>query len=48
VFASADPNMYWDGAAGGHPLSGTFVYMIAGVDYYNKPFMLKGTLMIIR
>jgi gliding motility-associated-like protein len=48
VFASADPNMYWDGSAGGHLLTGTFVYMIAGVDYYNKPFMLKGTLMIIR
>jgi gliding motility-associated-like protein len=48
VFASADPNMYWDGTAGGHLLSGTFVYMIAGSDYYNKPFLLKGTVMIIR
>lgn len=48
VFASNDPNMSWDGTAGGHPLSGTFVYMIAGVDYYNKPFFLKGTVMIIR
>lgn len=48
VFASADPNMYWDGTGGGHPLSGTFVYMIAGVDYYGRPFMMKGTLMIIR
>jgi len=48
VFSSNDPNMAWDGTAGGHPLSGTFVYMIGGVDYYNKPFLLKGTLMIIR
>ncbi len=48
VFASADPSIYWDGTAGGHPLSGTFVYMISGVDYYNKPFRLKGTVMIIR
>jgi gliding motility-associated-like protein len=48
VFSSNDPGMAWDGTAGGHPLSGTFVYMIGGVDYFNKPFLLKGTLMIIR
>lgn len=48
VFSSNDPNMSWDGTADGHPLSGTFVYMIGGVDYFNKPFLLKGTLMIIR
>jgi gliding motility-associated-like protein len=48
VFNSTDPNFSWDGTAGGHPLSGTFVYMIAGIDYYNKPFLLKGTMMIIR
>jgi gliding motility-associated-like protein len=48
VFSSNDPNLSWDGTAGGHPLTGTFVYMIAGVDYYNRPFLLKGTLMIIR
>ena len=48
VFSSNDPNLSWDGTAGGHPLTGTFVYMIAGVDYYNRPFVLKGTLLIIR
>jgi gliding motility-associated-like protein len=48
VFSSNDPNLSWDGTAGGHPLTGTFVYMIAGVDYYNRPFLLKGTLIIIR
>jgi gliding motility-associated-like protein len=48
VFSSNDPNLSWDGTAGGHPLTGTFVYMIAGVDYYNRPFLLKGTLLIIR
>ena len=48
VFSSNDPNMSWDGTAGGHQLSGTFVYMIGGIDYFNKPFLLKGTLMIIR
>jgi gliding motility-associated-like protein len=48
VFVSADPNMYWDGTAGGHALSGTFVYLIAGTDFYNRPFLLKGTVMIIR
>lgn len=48
VFNSNDPNLSWDGTAGGHPLTGTFVYMIAGVDYYNRPFLLKGTLIIIR
>ena len=48
VFSSNDPNLSWDGTAGGQPLTGTFVYMIGGVDYYNKPFLLKGTLIIIR
>ena len=48
VFSSNDPNFYWDGAAGGQPLTGTFVYMIAGSDYFNKPFLLKGTVIIIR
>ena len=48
VFSSNDPNLSWDGTAGGHPLTGTFVYMVAGEDYYNRPFLLKGTLIIIR
>ncbi|GGB18594.1 gliding motility-associated C-terminal domain-containing protein [Puia dinghuensis] len=48
VFTSNDPNLSWDGTAGGHPLSGTFVYIISGVDYYNKPFRIKGTVIIIR
>jgi hypothetical protein len=49
VFHSNDPNLAWDGtAAGGHPLSGAFVYVVAGVDYFNRPFLFKGTLMIIR
>lgn len=48
VFSSNDPNFSWDGAAGGHPLSGTFVYMIAGTDYYNKSFLLKGSVIIVR
>ncbi len=48
VFQSNDPNLSWDGTAAGHPLSGTFVYIVGGVDYFNHPFLLKGTLMIIR
>jgi len=48
VLSSNDPHLSWDGTAGGHTLSGTFVYMVAGVDYYNRPFLLKGTLIIIR
>jgi len=48
VFTGNDPNLSWDGTAAGHPLSGTFVYMISGSDYYNKPFLLKGTVTIIR
>jgi gliding motility-associated-like protein len=48
VFSSTNPNFSWDGTAGGHLLTGTFVYMIAGIDYYNKPFLLKGTVIIIR
>lgn len=48
VFSSNDPNLSWNGTAGGQPLTGTFVYMIAGVDYYDRPFLLKGTVIIIR
>lgn len=48
VFHSNDPNLAWDGTAAGRPLSGTFVYIVAGVDYFNKSFLYKGTLMIIR
>jgi gliding motility-associated-like protein len=48
VLSSNDPNLFWDGTSAGHPLSGTFVYVIAGTDYYNKPFLLNGTVMIIR
>jgi gliding motility-associated-like protein len=48
VFSSNNPNLSWDGTAGGQPLTGAFVYMIAGVDYYDRPFLLKGTLIIIR
>lgn len=48
VFSSNDPDVYWDGNFSGRPLMGTFVYMIAGIDYYNKPFLLKGTVIIIR
>ena len=48
VFTSNNPKMSWDGTMGGHQLSGTFVYLIAGTDYYNKPFMLKGTILIVR
>jgi gliding motility-associated-like protein len=48
VFSSNDPKMSWDGTMGGHRLSGTFVYMIAGTDYYDKPFQLKGTILIVR
>jgi len=48
VFQSNDPNLAWDGAVAGHPLSGTFVYVVAGTDYFNRPFLFKGTLMVIR
>jgi gliding motility-associated-like protein len=48
VFRSNDPNLAWDGTAGGHALSGAFVYVVAGVDYFNKAFVYKGTLMILR
>jgi hypothetical protein len=48
VFSSNDPNLSWDGSASGYRLSGTFIYMIQGTDYYNKPFLLKGTVVVIR
>ncbi len=48
VFATNNINASWDGTAGGHALSGTFVYIIVGRDYYNRPFRLNGTVFVIR
>jgi gliding motility-associated-like protein len=48
VFAGSNINASWDGTFGGHPVSGTFVYIIVGTDYYNRPFRFNGTILVIR
>ena len=48
VFASGNLNESWDGTTAGHPSSGTFAYVITGTDYYDRPFHLTGTLIVIR
>src|SRR6185503_9314235 len=48
VFASTSLNASWDGMLGGQPVSGTFVYHIIGVDYYNTHFELSGTVIAVR
>jgi gliding motility-associated-like protein len=48
VFAASSLTESWDGTTGGHPSSGTFVYLITGFDYYNRSFRLSGTVIVIR
>jgi gliding motility-associated-like protein len=48
VFAAVNVNESWDGTSAGHPLAGTFAYLITGYDYYDRPFRLSGTVIVIR
>ena len=48
VFAADNINASWDGTSVSHPLAGTFAYLITGYDYYNRPFHLSGTVIVIR
>jgi len=48
VFSSNDPAITWDGRFHGQLISGSFIYMIDGTDYYNRPFKLKGTIVVLR
>lgn len=48
VYASNDPGFYWDGSLAGQMLSGVYVYLIIGKDYYNHDIQLSGTVTIVR
>jgi gliding motility-associated-like protein len=48
VFTANNLTESWDGTTGGHPSSGTFAWLITGTDYFNHPFHLTGTVIVIR
>jgi gliding motility-associated-like protein len=49
VFHSTDTRATWDGTVGGQPLpTGSYVWMISGVDFSGQPLSEKGTVMLIR
>lgn len=49
VFSSASDKTGWDGTIKGKEQpSGTFVWLVKGVDYLGKPFFAKGTVLLIR
>jgi gliding motility-associated-like protein len=49
VFSASSDREGWDGKIKGKEQpSGTFVWMVKGVDYLGKPFFEKGTVLLIR
>lgn len=49
VFQTADLSTPWDGTINGQPASsGTYVWMVQGVDYLGKRFSRQGTVTLIR
>jgi gliding motility-associated-like protein len=49
VFATSEPGKGWDGTfRGGKQDTGTFVYVIEGVDYTGKVILRKGTVTLLR
>lgn len=49
VFSTSEMGQGWDGTIGGQPqATGSFVYMVQGVDYTGKTISQKGTLVLIR
>jgi gliding motility-associated-like protein len=49
VFSTSVNGQGWDGSIGGKPQStNTFVWIVRGIDYLNKPFFRKGTVTLIR
>jgi gliding motility-associated-like protein len=49
LFNSGQPNQGWDGTFNGvKQPSGTYVYAVEAVDYNNKPYLKKGTFVLIR
>ena len=49
IFSTSVNGQGWDGSIGGKPQStNTFVWIVKGIDYLDKPFFRKGTVTLIR
>ncbi|HRE63385.1 MAG TPA: PKD domain-containing protein [Ferruginibacter sp.] len=49
VFKSSDPNRGWDGTVKGQAQhTGSFVWMVAGIDFTGKKIFKKGTVVLIK
>lgn len=49
VYHSTDLQATWDGTASGHPVpSGTYVWMVMGIDLTGKPLTEQGTVLLLR
>jgi gliding motility-associated-like protein len=49
VFSTTVNGQGWDGTIGGKPQStNTFVWIVRGIDFLDKPFFRKGTVTLIR
>jgi len=49
VFSTTVNEQGWDGKIGGKPkTTNTFVWIVKGIDYLDKPFFRKGTVTLIR
>jgi gliding motility-associated-like protein len=49
VFHSSDPEVGWNGQYGGVlQTTGTYVWMVSGVDYEGRPVQHKGTVILVR
>jgi gliding motility-associated-like protein len=49
LFNTGTPNKGWDGTYNGNKQpSGTYVYVVEATDYNNKPYLKRGTFVLIR
>jgi hypothetical protein len=49
VFSTTVNGRGWDGKISGAPqATNTFVWIVKGIDYLNKPFLKKGAVTLIR
>ena len=48
VFSSVDAAIPWDGRFRGQFIPGNYVYLIDGIDYYDRPFKLRGTILLMQ
>lgn len=49
IFSTTDAEKGWDGTVNGKPqTTGTFAWMVSALDYTGKPYLKKGTVVLIR